>query len=141
MRNAAFDQNLRRATWRYNARTILPGLLAALVVVGLFAAVIGGGPFFQNRDMAGTPLQRADAVVMNVALQATPRNNPRPRALVTLRVPGFSMPVAIYYADTTLHEGDRISLAYQVGKSGRVYVERIERLPAAKQKEQGDSSR
>jgi len=141
MKNAAFDQNLRRASWRYNARTVLTGLLAVLVVVGLFAAVIGGGPFLQNVDMAGAPLQQGVAVVTNVALQNTPRTNPAPWAWVTLRVPELSTPVVIYYPDTTLHEGDHVSLAYQVGKSGRVYVERIERLTAADRNEQGDFPR
>lgn len=142
MRNAAFDQNLRRASWRYKARTIaLPVLLVASGWV-LFAR------FFMTRsgaartlDLGHAPLRQSIARITNVALQPGNRENADPLSLMTLRLPGFSAPVTVFHADTTLHEGDRVSLAYRVGKSGRVYVEHMERLPAANRKQQGDLSR
>ena len=138
MRNAAFDQNLRRASWRYNARTIaLPVLLTALIVIALFLLFTTGPWTVRNRDVGAAPLRRGVAVITRIALQPGDRRNADPRSMLTLRLPGFSGPVTVYRADTRLHEGDRVSLAYRVGKSGRVYVERIERLPAADRKDQG----
>ena len=138
MKNAAFDQNLRRASWRYNARTILlPVLLTALGVTVLFLLFLVGPQVVRSWDIGAAPLRQSVAIVTHIALQPGHR-----RSMATFRVPGFSAPVTVYHAeDTALHEGDRVSLAYRVGKSGRVYVERVERLPAAGQKEQGNFSR
>ena len=138
MKSAAFDQNLRRASWRYNARTI--GLPLLLVTFGLVTLLLFVRRTPVDRDVRDAPLQRSAARVTNVALQ--PGRGRKPRSLLTLRLPGFPAPVMVSHADTTLHKGDRVLLAYRVGKSGRVYVGHVERLPAlADRKEKGDLPR
>jgi 4-amino-4-deoxy-L-arabinose transferase-like glycosyltransferase len=136
MKIAAFDQNLRRASWRYNTRTIvLPILLTALGVTALFLLFVAGPQIARIRDIQAAPLQQSVARVTNVVLQ--PGRMQKRRSLLTLRLPGFSAPVTVFHPDPTLHEGDRVSIAYRVGKSGRVYVEHLERLPAADRKDEG----
>ena len=88
MRNAAFDRNLRRASWRYNARTIvLPVLLVTFGLVTFLLLAVNWRRADRERDVGAAPLRQSVARVTNVALQPVTRRMPVPRSLLTLRLP------------------------------------------------------
>jgi hypothetical protein len=122
----------RERAWRASRRWYVLWLVGrSLLVLSPLIVILGGFFLLQHGradDRSGGRAGQGTGEVTSVVFASATRGAP-PYWLVSVRLPGLPPP-----APVTAHQsfivGQRVRVGYVVGRSGRVYVERIEPLPS-----------
>lgn len=118
----------RAAGARYRSGLAGRVLLVLAPVLGLFVGVIAWWPYHVAADERAGRAEQARGEVTNVVYVPPTRFQVEPRWLVDVRMSG-RVPLAPVTVYESFRAGQKVRVAYVVGQSGKVYVERVEPLP------------
>jgi hypothetical protein len=122
----------RERAWRASRRWYVLWLAGRFAARPIPLIVILGGFFLLQHgradDKSGGRAGQTIGTVTSVILRPTQKNNPTPRWLVSVRLPDLPPPAPLAMYQTVRCRA-RVRVEYVIGRSGRVYVERIEPFP------------
>ena len=124
-------QKLRILLLREWLQSAVPAFPTLLLVLGLFAAVIGGGMWrlhLQDNDVKDAPLRTGTALVAEM------RSVPDKRGFIiklTLRINGHDIGSNAANDERLIWTkvGDTVPVQYRMGKSGTIYIENWQAPP------------
>jgi hypothetical protein len=116
---------LRQSVWP-RLLAALPGAVTGLVALAAIGAVFVVFPIDINADLRDAPPRQATAVVNGVLYPLVSRGELDPPRAVSLHWGAVSVTARTY---VPVQAGQRVKVAYRIGRSGRVYVDEVEALP------------
>jgi hypothetical protein len=126
-RNADFRNPTKGWAIRWHRlRTALPAGVVILFALAWVGVVFICVPISINADLRHATPRRAIGIVEGLVYVPVSQGFPDPPRMVSLRWHGES---AVGYTHTPVRKGQRVLVTYRVGRSKRVYVERVEPSP------------
>jgi hypothetical protein len=109
-------------------------LRVSIWVIGLivFFAFLGLSPLLRSltrRDRESAVPQQGFATVVQILPPHVEENSKPTPAQVWVRFEGQMLPASEVFGSEALKVGEPAEITYRIGKSGRIYIDRVEPLP------------
>lgn len=113
----------------YQLKRLVPGITigcaAILLVIGFYL----GAPLYAIYDEIGKTTQHQVSTVTNILSRPITRGNLDPAALVSIQV---GNKVTVINSHYFLHNGEKLSVDYKIGRSGILYIDNFQPISAAR---------
>ena len=113
----------------YQIKQFAPGMVVGCAAVLLVIGFYLGAPLYTIYDKLGKTTQHQVGTVTNILRRPITRGNVDPAALVSIQVGNKVTMINSHYS---LHNGEKLSLDYKIGRSGTLYVDNFRPIGIAR---------